>query len=549
MNERHQLIAACGLIALVAIACGKEAGSSSGATGTSAGGAATIGAGGSSSTDGGGGAGASTGGGGEIPTGDGLPVGIPEPSFGYELDTDGAPTVWVDNQNPACDDAVGSADQPYCDLFRGQSSVTYAAGTIVHVLGGPYPIEGDLAMTLEGTEEAPVIIKGIGPDRILFDGEGERVSFEWSGSYGVLENLAFFHKTRHRIVGDYLVFHDVSVTNPEDAFIDFNPVVNVTGHDVLFYRGEIGNNRRDNDTDSHGIQAGQGSHHVFILENDIYNNNGDAFQACHNCFDEPPHHIYLGRNVMHEDRENGIDLKTIHDVVVSENVLYGYGSSSTSNGDAMVVGSNGFDDSINQGPRRIWVIHNVFHDSGRGIRLEGTEDVWVIGNVMENVGTGLQIDNKSHRSVVIASNTIAGVTDGLVAWGCQPDSLEVIDNLVVDVADRHVDFADCGESEVSLLHNLFSGGLSVRVDGSNYTDAGSLEAAAFASNNLDDDPAFEQDSYAPAPGSPTVDAGASLEQIYDAFGSSFGGDIAFDRAGTPRPSGAAEDIGAYELAR
>ncbi|MCA9617865.1 MAG: hypothetical protein KC731_02520, partial [Myxococcales bacterium] len=281
---RRRIIFALSAGTALLLGCGEDAQvtgsggstSSAGAGGAGQGGT-TTGAGVGGMGSGGQGAGAT--GGGPPMSGD-LPIGIPEPSFGWEIDTSGPATLWVDNQSPSCDDAVGSEAQPYCHLFRGQSSVSYPAGAVVHVLGGPYPIEGDLSLTFAGTEQAPVIIKGIGDGRILFDGDGARVSFDWEGSYGVLENIELFHKTRHRIVGDHLVFRNVGVTNPVEARIDFNPVVNVTGHDVLFHRGEIGNNRRDDDTDSHGIQAGSGSHHVFILENEIYNNNGDSFQGC-----------------------------------------------------------------------------------------------------------------------------------------------------------------------------------------------------------------------------------------------------------------------------
>ena len=51
----------------------------------------------------------------------------------------------------------------------------------------------------------------------------------------------------------------------------------------------------------------------------------------------------IGGNLSHEDRENAVGLKTIRDVVVSQNTMYGYRSPQTSSGDAVVVGSNGYD--------------------------------------------------------------------------------------------------------------------------------------------------------------------------------------------------------------
>ncbi len=486
----------------------------------------------------------------DLPGGDGMPVGIGRPSFGYELDTSGDATIYVDNTNPACDNSVGTAAAPYCDLFQGNGAVSYELGDVVHVLGGPYMISGDLSLTMNGTEAAPVIIKGIGAERVLFDGDGSRVDFSWDGSYGVLENIGFYHKTRHIIDGDHLVFHNIGVTNPISAFIDFNPVVNMRGHDLVIYDSEIGNNRRDNDTDSHGIQAGEGSYNLWILDNEIYNNNGDSFQGCHQCFGTPPHHVYIGRNHLHDDRENAVDLKTIHDVVVSENLMVGYGSSATSGGDAMVVGSNGFDDGTNMGPRRVWILHNEMRQSSRALRIEGSEDVWVIGNAMTDVNRGIQIDDKSHRLIVVAANTITNVTDGMGMWGCAPTTLSVLNNIVVDAVDRHVDFSDCDGSTLSLDQNLFfnSGtALAVRVGSTNYTDLATLNAATFANANVEGDPLFATGTIVPQSGSPAIDAGAALDAIYDEFQTSLGQDIAVDRAGTSRPSGLSEDIGAYEL--
>lgn len=482
--------------------------------------------------------------------GDGMPIGIPMPSFGYQYNTGGDATIYVDNTNPNCDNSGnGTADQPLCDLFRGENSVTYEAGDVVNVLGGPYNISGDFELTLDGTEADPVVILGIGSERMLFDGGGERSDFTWNGSFAVVENFDFFHMTRHRIDGNHMAFRNIGVRNPRDALIDFNPVVNVRGNDVLIYESEIGNNRRDSDRDSHGIQAGQGSYNVWILDNEIYNNNGDSFQGCHECFDEPPHHVYIGRNIMHDDRENAVDLKTIHDVVVSENVMYGYGSSTTSGGDAMVVGSNGFDDSINQGPRRIWVLHNEFRDSSRGVRVEGSEDVWILGNVFISLNQGIQIDDKPHREITIASNTIRDVETGIGIYGCQPQSLSLLNNIVVNVSGRHVDLRSCSASILTIENNLFwnaSGELSLRADGTNFTDLTTLNSEVFAAENIAADPSFEADSLLPSASSPALNTGTSLEEIYTLFRSTWGSQIAYDRAGTPRPTGADEDIGAYE---
>lgn len=481
----------------------------------------------------------------------GMPVGIPTPTFGYLYDTDVRPTIYVDNTNPSCDNASGTARAPLCDLFAGGATATFGAGDVVAVSGGPYIIDGDKTLNFAGTEESPAIVKGIGEAKILFDAQGNRADFEYSGSYGIVENIEFFDNTRHSIVSasDHLVFRAIEIHNPKGAFIDFNPVVGVGGQDILIYQSQIYDNRRDNDTDTHGINAGSGSANLWILDNEIYNNNGDSFQGCHECFDAPPHHVYLGRNVMHEDRENGVDLKTIHDVVVSENLMYGYAGSGTSNGDAMVIGSNGYDDATGQGPRNVWVLNNEFRDSATGIRIEGVQDAWIIGNVFQTLTTGLQIDDKEYRDIVVAGNVIDGVDAGIYSWNdsCSADSVVLQNNILTNVGGHHVDVADC--PNLTLDSNLMwnpGGGISVRVAGPAHTDVGSVNAQDFANDNVEADPAYLPDSLVPAADSPAVDAGVDLEAYDVAVEDAYGGEAHRDIRAMPRPAGSASDIGAYE---
>ena len=477
-----------------------------------------------------------------------MPAGIPMPSFGYLYETDLDATIYVDNTNPGCSNDGGSADTPLCDLFAGSNSTTFDAGDVVSILGGPYIIGNDKTLAFNGTEDNPVIVRAAGDTKVRFDAQGDRADFTYEGQFGIIEGIDFFHGTSHRVASQahHLVFRSIEVHNPEGAFIDFNPVFNVSGHDILVYESMIYDNRRNNDTDSHGIQAGSGSSYVWILDNEMYNNNGDAFQGCHNCFDSPPHHVFIGRNVMHEDRENGVDLKTIHDVVVSENLMYGYTSSETSNGDAMVIGSNGYDESTGQGPRRVWVLNNEFRDSATGIRIEGVEDVWVLGNVFTSLRQGLQVDNKQYQNIVITSNTMDNVEAGIYSWNnsCSADSVTIANNLISNVSGRHLELPDC--DNLTLANNLFWEAMSVRIGNQTFDSAVALDAEAYASNDLDANPEFMNDSLVPGATSPALDGGAAIEALLAELEDAYGGDAHCDLAGQPRPAGASADIGAYE---
>ncbi len=485
------------------------------------------------------------------PPSTGMPAGIPAPTWGHDFDSRRQPSIWVDNTHPNCDDTQGTVEAPWCDPFGGTTSPTFPAGAVIGISGGPYRMVADVQLTFEGTAEDPVVFRGLGENPVVFDAQGDRVDFTYLGTYGVVENIDFFHGTRHRVdsEADSLVFRGIEVHNPQGAFIDFNPVFNVNGQNIVIHRSKIYDNRRSSDADSHGIQAGAGSAHLWILDNELYNNNGDSFQGCHDCFDAPPHHVYIGRNMLHEDRENAVDLKVIRDVVVSENVMYGYAGSDTSNGDAMVVGSNGYDDQTGEGPRNVWVLNNLFRDSATGIRIEGVQDVWVIGNEFHDLSTGIQIDDKQYRDIVIAGNTIDEVEDAFNSWNdsCSAQRVAVLNNSITNVGGRHLDLPDCDNLE--LLNNLLwnpGGVIAARLGGPALTDAAGVNQHPAAAANLVADPLYMPGSRQPSAGAPPVDAGLDLAPFFAEVEVAYGGDASFDRAFADRPQGEGSDIGAYE---
>lgn len=474
-----------------------------------------------------------------------MPVGIPTPNFGWQYNTDVKANIFVDNSNPNCSNSGGSADRPLCHLLGNGTSATFKAGDVVQISGGPYRLSRKSNIRLNGTANNPIIIKGKGSKRITFEGNGsDRAEVYWSGQYAIVENIDFYKKTRHVVDTSYFVARNIAVRNPQNMLINFNPIVSIKGHDVTIHESEIYNNMRNNDLDSHGIQASQGSYNVWVIDNEIYRNNGDAFQACHNCFNAPPHHVYLGRNNLHDNRENGIDLKTIHDVVISENIIYNHKSSKTSIGDSIVVGSNGFDNSKNQGPRRVWLINNEIRDSDRGVRIEGSQDVWMIGNTFSSLKLGVRIDRKKHRDITIDANTFASISgDGLYVDGCNPRNITLKNNVFSKVGGRDIDTKSCSNGELKIENNFFSGKANVSISSKNFASTSSLNQLPSASNNREGDPMLEDSTLMPKAGSPLLKSGASLDNVYSGFWSEYNHSIAYDQAGVERNN--PQDIGAY----
>ncbi len=344
------------------------------------------------------------------------PMGIPAPSFGiddshamysgtmFDYDGDGTPeapyqdagngpyTHYVDNTHPNCSNAYeyGTVDDPLCDLYRGGLSITLPPGSVVEIHGGPYSYQGWQRITSQGTASTPVFVRSVDPVmKVRIEGDSGDHDLRIEGSYFILENLEFYRGAFIRIWdgSDHISIRHVEIHNPIGATVGWGTALygGEDTSDIVLYQNHIHHNVRGNDLDLHGTGTGPGSARIWILDNHIHHNSGDAFQACHYCI-PAPHDIYVGRNEMHHDRENGVDLKTIHNVIVSENLIYGYEPSATSNGDAVVIGSNGLDPGQGYGPDNAWLIFNEIRDSHRGIRVEGVYNGWILGNVHPWVG-------------------------------------------------------------------------------------------------------------------------------------------------------------------
>ena len=134
------------------------------------------------------------------------------------------------------------------------------------------------------------------------------------------------------------------------------------GTDVLVEANVI----RDNGVipssrDHHGINVPGSANGLWILENAIYQNSGDAIQFCHECIGgehDGPAFVYIAGNVMHDDEENAIDLKEFLGPVVAVcNEMYGYERGEFSGGGEAVR----INDEGQQG--QVWFAHNNYHDN------------------------------------------------------------------------------------------------------------------------------------------------------------------------------------------
>lgn len=254
------------------------------------------------------------------------PLGIPAPPFGIE-EVAGSPTTT-------------------------NLSATLPAGSVVRLPAGS---RSGFTVTAQGTATSPVYLQGADCSMNAPTTITGFVTLQ--GSYLIVECVDIVGDIQVNLTGDHIVLRSSRVRDYPEGRGSF---VRMNGTYGVLYQNEITRNGQTTGTkDSHGIMAGGGSAHNWILGNKIHHNGGDGIQFCHSCIGKGngPAFVYIGHNEIYSDRENALDFKEfIGPVIVSENFLHHYLETSTSNGEIIRVNDEG-----DQGA--IWIIHNRLEDA------------------------------------------------------------------------------------------------------------------------------------------------------------------------------------------
>jgi hypothetical protein len=445
-------------------------------------------------------------------------AGIPAPSFGLEQTAaDDAYTHWVDNSGACSDSGAGTPASPRCSIPSD-----LAAGAKVQIRGGPYDFPSDTTWSAAGSLSNPAFVRGPSAPAnrpvLVFD-DDDRLNL--SGSYLIVENLELrsgavrIQASSHHVAVRRLYMHD-NRSGPGSFLANF-------ANDVVVYDCEIAyNGVIPSSSDDHGFQTLGGTRNVWVLNNHIHHNSGDAIQFCHTCIGRGngPASVYIGRNRLHHDEENAIDIKeSIGPVVISENEMYGYEPGQASgNGDAVRINDEG-----DQG--EIWILNNRIHSSTIGINVQDSDArSYILGNRVWDIrsfaigGTG--------RQTIVANNTVVNAPRGIRG------GTEVTGNIVSGATSCHIcrDVAGCSNNLV-------------------WRSGGSAVVEVPCSNLVRVDPLMlmsgnEQTGL--QAGSPAMDAGLA-HPAYSYFQTTYGLDIRRDPSGTTRPQGTAWDIGALEV--
>jgi hypothetical protein len=501
------------------------------------------------------------------------PIGIPVPTFGLAEVAPNPPDPWttatpgfyyVNATDRAATDErneLGTPKRP-----RRTIPIVLPAGAVVE-LHGAYDVNHGSPNTIiaRGTAGRPVFIRGHGAaERPLI-----RNGWEVKGTYFVLENLEFGPRDEKQ-VGFLVVRSPTRFAAVRDCELRGNKTGGglgvVSWHDVetteqvVVLRNRIHDNgdvHADFDQDVHGISVGSRVNHLWIVDNEIARNSGDGLQINPGAGQNATtHHIYVGRNVTHHNKQTGLWVKLATDIIFSQNLSYGHRPGNSSVGQC--IGGQ-------YGPDWVWFIYNHLHDCEYGVALMSDGDdgarqthMFVIGNVIHNIHrttlkndpndawgpAGVLMAGGFYRSVV--NNTIVDVDSGINVpspFG----TLEVVNNIIAAVTLPGAAHLNVGFEKLAAAtrvhHDILFG--SPRASFANPPrpiDAKGLKATSSSAAN----PGFADvvgDDFHLRPDSPAGGRGA-LSAVYSTFAERYHVSIAVDADGRPRSD--PPSIGAFE---
>ncbi|HED16886.1 MAG TPA: right-handed parallel beta-helix repeat-containing protein [Gammaproteobacteria bacterium] len=344
------------------------------------------------------------------------PIGIPAPSFGIDEQAPAWPAQWpgaqvtnhyyLDNTHPQATDTNnpnGYPDKPRKTLPNG----AFPAGTYMEINGGPYtnPMPSNRPPVFNCTAAKPCWLRGGSANaKTVFSGVDLKIN---DSQYLIVENLDLnggaggFNingvNTHHISVRNSIVQNKPFISNTSAVNISAGfggSVYDIVVYNMQFYK--LGDWLTLIDQDYHGVgpnlwgrDSTATAYNIWILESTCVNISGNCIQV--NAGNWPDsykylHHIYIGRNNSHDNRQSAYWSKQASDVIISENNAYGGRRHGPQPGDGI---------GFQYGPNNLWIIYNNIYDSNYGIRQSDTSDpksnsntAYIVGNVIHDIHPG-----------------------------------------------------------------------------------------------------------------------------------------------------------------
>jgi nitrous oxidase accessory protein NosD len=332
------------------------------------------------------------------------------------------------------DGGAGTREAPLRTI--GRAVALASPGEVIRVLPGVYPEE--LVLESRGRGAAAITLRGEGSPRPTLVPSTRtrstvlRVRGRWK-----LENL-------HVDVGGARMFAVTFDSGASQSVLSDSVLEDGTssagvlvegGKDITIQRNSIHHFIRSGD-DSHGVVVVGPSRNVIIRDNDIHHNSGDSVQCQSGA--GPAEVLLIEGNTLHDEGENGVDIKWCRYVTVRGNRLFGFPNTAirpagSSAGEAVV---------LHEAARDILIQGNAISRAGRGVSVVGggtfPENVWVEGNHFREIrnfpaGNGQGIRVARARNVRVEGNTLeATASYGLMlaADGGEVSGLVVRNNIL-----------------------------------------------------------------------------------------------------------------------
>ena len=326
------------------------------------------------------------------------PIGIPVPSFGIAEVAPALPSPWTTETSGFYYVGGGSDSRGYGTPAAPRATIPspLPAGSVV-VLAGTYAVNHESnRIEPQGTASQPVWIVGASPR--------PTVTEKWIviGSHYMIENIDFAWANSSRN-GKLILAGSHGVVRNCDLRGDTNEGVGGLvpyGSSIVVWKNHIHDSGDLNaiyDQDNHGISVGEDTSYLWIVDNEIARNSGDGVQINAGSVEAQArtHHIYVGRNKAHHNKQSGLWTKQATDVIFSENEVYGHKASRSSYGQG-----TGFQ----YAPSYVWFLYNNVHDNEFGIALSSNSD---LGNGTESFFVGNVITN-THAPGYSAANAWSG---------------------------------------------------------------------------------------------------------------------------------------------
>ena len=314
------------------------------------------------------------------------------------------------------------------------------------------------------------------------------------------------------------------------------------------------------DQDKHCVNLNGTVNHLWLTNSLLTRCSGDGIQIeAQQGRRDKIHHIYVGKNISHDNKQSGMWIKHATDVIFSQNTIYGHRRSDSSAGQG-----TGFQ----YGPDYVWFINNTIYDNSIGIFVasndppgDGTE-AYFIGNLIYNIHNPQDPENpynsgcfslRGSTNRYIINNTCYDYDSGINGLSASGKYV-VVNNIFskkAETSSYDIYFPNQSALNSILRNNIFfnDNGLKINWNGSVKTTLESLKVSyGEGIDCLFEDPKFIDPlnhNFMVNNDSKAIDLG-NENIAYDVFFSRYGIDIKKDIENTLRPQGIALDAGAYE---